>query len=303
MWFLSPDPSTNHITLCAAQHQGTANWFFRCSIFEEWKSTGSLLWIHGKRASSNLSHFHFLMQFVSIAGSGKSVIWCAVLICLCFKKFKSYISSAVIQDVMTLRHAGLATVAYFYFDFKDTDKQNCRNLLLSLLSQLSARSDISCDILHRVYVTHDNGTHKPTNDVLMQSLKEILTSSNDCPIYIIMDALDECPNNFGLPSPRELVLDLVKSLAELSLPNLHICITSRPETDIRTVLEPLTSLRVSLHDEIGQKKDIIEYVSSVVRSDTKMGNWREKDQNLVIEALSRGADGMYVCPIAKGSIY
>ena len=52
-WFSSPDPSTNHIILCGAQHQGTANWFFRGRIFEEWRSTGSLLWIHGKRASFN----------------------------------------------------------------------------------------------------------------------------------------------------------------------------------------------------------------------------------------------------------
>ena len=51
-WFSSPDPSTNHIIQCGAQHQGTANWFFRGSLFEEWESTGSLLWIHGKREPS-----------------------------------------------------------------------------------------------------------------------------------------------------------------------------------------------------------------------------------------------------------
>ena len=192
---------------------------------------------------------------------------------------------------MALRDAGLATVAYFYFDFRDMDKQNRRNLILSLLTQLSARSDICCDILHRIYATHDNGTHKPTDDVLIQSLKETLTFSNDRPIYIIMDAIDECPNTFGIPSPRESVLNLVKELAELSLPNLHICVTSRPEIDIRSVLEPLTSLRVSLHDETGQKKDIVEYVSSVVHSDTRMGKWRDQDQNLIIETLSERAVG------------
>jgi hypothetical protein len=193
---------------------------------------------------------------------------------------------------MTLRDAGLAFMAYFYFDFRDTDKQNRRNLLLSLLSQLSARSDLCCDMLYRVYLTHDNGAHKPTDDVLIQSLKETLTFSNDGPIYIIMDALDECPNTFGLPSPRELVLDLVKELVELSLPNLHICVTSRPEIDIRTALEPLTSRQVSLHDQTGQKKDIVEYVRSVVHSDARMGKWRDQDQNLVIETLSDKADGM-----------
>ena len=73
----------------------------------------------------------------------------------------------MIQDITTLRDAGLAIVTYFYFDFGDTDKQNRRNLLLSLLSQLSARSDLCCDMLHRVYVTNDNGAHKPTDDVLI----------------------------------------------------------------------------------------------------------------------------------------
>ena len=170
-----------------------------------------------------------------------------------------------------MREVGLASIAYYYFDFRDTDKQNRRNLLLSLLSQLSTRSDLCCDILHRVYVTHDDGVYKPTDDVLLQCLRETLTLSNDHPIYIIMDALDECPNTFGVPSPREAVLDFVKELVDLSLPHLHICITSRPEIDIRTVIEPLTTCRVSLHDETGQQKDIVEYVNSVVRSDMQMG--------------------------------
>ena len=191
---------------------------------------------------------------------------------------------------MTLRDAGLASMAYYYFDFRD----NCRILLLSLLSQLSAQSDLCCDILHRIYVTHNNGAHKPTDELLMQCLKETLTLSNDLPTYIIMDALDECPNTSGVPSPRELVLNFVKELVELSLPNLHICITSRPEIDIRTVIEPLTARRVSLHDETGQQKDIVEYVGSVVHSDMWMSKWREEDQRLVIETLSEKADGMYV---------
>ena len=183
-------------------------------------------------------------------------------------------------------------MAYYYFDFKDTDKQNRRNLILSLLTQLSARSDLCCDMLYRVYLSHDHGTQKPTDGLLIQILKEALTFSNHSPIYIIMDAIDECPNTFGMPSPRESVLDLVKELVGLSLPNLHLCVTSRPELDIRTALESLTSLQVSLHDQTGQKKDIVEYVRSVVRSDTRMGKWRDEDQNMVIETLSDRADGM-----------
>ena len=185
-------------------------------------------------------------------------------------------------------------MAYYYFDFRDTDKQNCRNLIFSLLYQLSARSDLCCYILHRLYLTYDNGAYKPTYDVLIQCLMETLTLSNDHPTYIIMDALDECPNTFGIPSHREMVLNLIKGLVGLSFRHLHICVTSRPEIDIRTVIEPLTTHRVSLHDETGQKKDIIEYVSAVVRSDEKMRRWRREDQKLVVETLSEKADGMCV---------
>ena len=113
------------------------------------------------------------------------------------------------------------------------------------------------------------------------------------PIYLILDALDECPNNSCLPTPREEVLDLVNDLVNLYLPKLRVCVTSRPEIDIQTILEPLTSLHVSLHNQTGQKEDIVDYVSSVVYSDKKMGRWREEDRKLVIETLSERADGMY----------
>ena len=120
----------------------------------------------------------------------------------------------------------------------------------------------------------------------------MLSLSVQLPIYLIFDALDECPNHSGLPTPREEALDLVRNLVGLRLPNLHICITSRPEIDIQSTLEPLTSLRVSLHNQSGQKKDIVDYVNSVVYSDTKIGRWREEDRRLVIETLSERADGM-----------
>jgi len=48
-WLSPPDPSTNHNITCGTHHKKTATWFFEGNIYQEWKSTGSLLWIHGKR--------------------------------------------------------------------------------------------------------------------------------------------------------------------------------------------------------------------------------------------------------------
>ena len=184
-------------------------------------------------------------------------------------------------------------MGYFYFDFRDISKQHWGDLVPSLLTQLSARSDTRCDILSRFYSNHDNGTRQPTDDTLTRCLKEMLTLPDQPPIYLIMDALDECSNISGIPSPRDQVLQFVKELVDLHLPNLHICVTSRPEVDIRDVLEPLTLHRVSLHDQSGQKKDIEDYVRSVVCSDSEpiMRRWRKEDKDLVIETLSEQADG------------
>ena len=122
----------------------------------------------------------------------------------------------------------------------------------------------------------------------------MLTIPNQPPIYIILDALDECPNSYGIPSPREQVLTLVEKLMDLRLPHLHICATSRPEFDIRVNLGRLALHSVSLHDQSGQKEDIVNYVKSVVysESETMMKRWRTEDKEMVVESLSEQADGM-----------
>jgi hypothetical protein len=183
-------------------------------------------------------------------------------------------------------------MAYFYFDFGDIDKQKRHNLLPSLLIQLSARSDSCCDILSRLYSSHDRGVRNPSDRAMVECLKEMLTLETQGPTYIIMDALDECPITTTIPSPREEILELVDELVDLHLPNLHICVTSRPEHDIQAVLKCLTLRVVSLHDEGGQQQDIANYVASFVLSDRRMRRWREEDKDLVIKTLSEKADGM-----------
>ena len=192
----------------------------------------------------------------------------------------------------TISSTGSGFLAYFYFDFKDTAKQDSRALLSSLLAQLSDQSDIFCDILFSLYSTHKQGSEQPTDDSLAECLRDMLTSTGQVPIYLIMDALDECPNDSGIPSSREKVLKLVKQLVGLHRPNLRLCITSRPEFDIRSVLKPSATQQISLHDEGGQRQDIIDYVTSVVRSDERMKRWRDNDKTMVIEKLTAKADGM-----------
>ena len=201
-------------------------------------------------------------------------------------------SSVIIRDIESTSNAGSAFLAYFYFDFKDTAKQDSRALLSSLLVQLSDQSDMFCDILSSFYSAHKQGSRQPTEDSLAECLKNMLTATGKVPIYLIMDALDECPNDSGIPSLRERVLKLVKQLVGLHRPNLRLCVTSRPEFDIRTTLKALATQQISLHDEDGQKQDITDYITSVVHSDDRMKRWRDDDKSMVIDKLTAKADGM-----------
>ena len=203
----------------------------------------------------------------------------------------SFSSSTIIENVKTMCNAGQALMAYFYFDFQDINKQHWRDLVSSLLIQLSTQSSHYYDILSDLYSGHGNGAQKPNNDALKECLIKMLKLRDRHPIYLIMDALDESPDASELPSPRNQILQL---LNDLQLPNLRICVTSRPEFDIRDFLEPLTSRRVSLHDQSGQKQDLADYVRSFVYSNSEpyMRRWREEDREFVVETLSTRADGM-----------
>ena len=204
------------------------------------------------------------------------------------------ISSVIVEDIKHMRESRSALVAYYYFDFKDATKRDIRGLLTSLLLQLVDKSDRCLDLLSQLHERCCDGLEEPSDAALAQCLKNMLDLPGQVPTYFIIDALDECPNNIGTPSAREKVLNFVEDLVESRHPNLFVCITSRPEHDINTILNPLTpmSRRVSLHDEVGQGKDIDSYVRSFVQSDRTMRRWRMEDKELVINVLSERANGM-----------
>jgi hypothetical protein len=180
----------------------------------------------------------------------------------------------------------------FYYDFREDQKKDRRGLLSSLLVQLCRQSDSYHDILSKFYLEHASGSQHPSDDALVCCLKDIVKLPGQAPIFLIVDALDECSNMPSLSSARDKVLMLVEDLVDLRLQNLRICVTSRVEADIKPVLEPLNFRSVSLHDERGQKEDIETYIKSVVNTNRRMRRWSLEHRQLVIDALTERADGM-----------
>ncbi|KAI0290864.1 hypothetical protein BC826DRAFT_516689 [Russula brevipes] len=259
-WLNPPNPSINHTTACDKQHNGTARWFIQGRTFKQWKMNGSLLWVRGN------------------PGAGKSI--------LC---------SAIIEDIKQIHEPGPPLLGYYYFDFRDALKRDVRGLLTSVLMQLCEASDNCWNILSYLHAEYKSGAEYPSDAALTQCLKSMLDLPGQVPIYLIVDALDECPNNTGTPSAREKVLDFVEDLVQSRHSSLSICIASRPEQDINSILNPLTSpsTRVSLHEEDGQTEDINSFIRSFVRNDREMRRWRTEDKELVINALTERADGMF----------
>ena len=188
--------------------------------------------------------------------------------------------------------SGLASLAFFYCDFREDQKKKRRGLLSSILVQLCDQSDAYCAALSQFYLAHRRGSQHASDSELVQCLKHMLQLPDQAKAYLIIDALDEFPTTTGLPSPREEILELMKELVGLQIRNLRICVTSRPEADIELVLGPLAFRSVSLHGEIGQARDIEKYIRFVVNTDPKMQAWRAADKDLVIETLTKKADGM-----------
>lgn len=191
-----------------------------------------------------------------------------------------------------MRRAGLVSLAYYYCDFRDDKKNNLRGLVSSLLVQLCHQSDCYCDVVSKFYLEHALGSRFPSNAALVLCLKRILKLTGQPPVYLIVDAVDECPNTSDMIPVREKVLMLVRQLTASNYLNLRICVSSRIQPDLGVVLEPLAFRSISLHDESGQKEDIASYIKSVVHTDPKMKAWRADDKRLVINSLTHKVDGM-----------
>ena len=134
-WLSPPDTLINHNIASKVHHNGTAQWFLQGSIFNQWKSTEPFLWIHGKRAL--FFAFHMQRPLIISCFYSRFREKCR-LVC------SSSTHSAVVKLTSSIqffdytRYHGFAQrwegmMAYFYFDFRDVDKQTLHNLLPSLL--------------------------------------------------------------------------------------------------------------------------------------------------------------------------
>lgn len=211
-----------------------------------------LLWLHGK------------------AGCGKTVL-----------------SSTVIAQVLQECNVNSKmAVAYFYFDFNDSEKQKSDNMIRSLVTQLSAQSTKHLTELELLFSSCNNGELQADSRRLLMVLKEITEVFDKT--YVVIDALDECSNTHELQ-------EHIEEIQRWGLPQLHMLLTSRRLMDIEEMMKPLTDTedRICIQSALVDA-DIRTYVHERLQNDRKFKRWRSKPhvQDEIKMQLMTKADGM-----------
>src|SRR5262245_999945 len=107
-------------------------------------------------------------------------------------------------------------------------------------------------------------------------------------VYVILNALDEC-------TKRVELMDILKTIVEWQLLNLHRLVTSQKERDIESSLDDFVDdqNRVCLQSELVDK-DIQRYVRQMLSNDKRLQKWKDAAIMEKIEAtLTEGAKGMF----------
>ena len=196
-------------------------------------------------------------------------------------------SSAVIEEVKALYSSNpTVAIAYFYFDFNDTEKQRHDRFTRSLVEQLAWQSVNALAFLDSVVSRKQNANEQPKQEELELTLQQMLGDFEET--FIIIDALDECEER------EELILLLVK-LKSWGGEKMHVLVTSRKERDIEEGLAPLLTREIRLQSALVDK-DICNYISERLRNDTKLRKWPTNVREEIERALIDGAQGMYVNP-------
>ncbi|KAH7363898.1 ectomycorrhiza-induced ankyrin-domain/NACHT-domain-containing protein [Rhexocercosporidium sp. MPI-PUGE-AT-0058] len=249
-WLSSPDPSSNHNAACKARQATTGEWFLKSDEFERWKmASRSFLWLYG------------------IPGCGKSVL-CSTAIEAVKSQNKSEPSVAI---------------AYFYFDFNDTEKQKHDKFMHSLIEQLAWQSAKAFACLESLFARCQDGMQQPSQDALEVTLQKMLIEFGET--FLIFDALDECKEREGL-------LHLLGNFKSWEAVNLHILVTSRKERDIEESLESVATNKICLQSALVDV-DISTYISEGLQNDSRLKRWPTNVRGEIESTLMKGAQGMF----------
>jgi hypothetical protein len=152
-------------------------------------------------------------------------------------------------------------------------------LLCSLVTQLSVQLPSPDKTLNEVWKSNASGQHFPSNSQLIsQALIPIFMEFMQ-PVYLVLDALDEC-------SEREKLLNAITSILDSELYNVHLLVTSRPEVHFGTNVAQ-QGVSISLENCVTQ--DIESYVDKLLSEED---GWISENKDTIKTGLLERGGGM-----------
>ncbi|EHK48634.1 hypothetical protein TRIATDRAFT_173359, partial [Trichoderma atroviride IMI 206040] len=109
---------------------------------------------------------------------------------------KTILTSAVINDVKTRFQINpVVGIAYIYCDHRHKETQQIDELIASILKQLTQKLFSLPDCIRQMYEKHKYGQTRPSLNEILGVLHTIIGEYSR--VFIIVDALDECPTSSG----------------------------------------------------------------------------------------------------------
>jgi hypothetical protein len=222
-----------------------------------------VLWLYGIRELLILLSAVSIPNEPTAAGCGKTVL-----------------SSTIVENILE-EHArdSKASIAYFYFDFREEDRhKNVEGFLRSLLRQLSERE------LPAVVETLSKDNPSPDIDKLTDTLKTVLQQVPT--VFLDFDALDEC-------TEVKILMKTIAKIKKWGLPGVRILATSRKESDVTQTMDSLSLQSICLETALVDE-DIKTFVKHNFESGGRLGIWSD-DANArkeIEDTLAAGSKGM-----------
>ncbi|KAJ7082779.1 ankyrin repeat-containing domain protein [Mycena epipterygia] len=241
-WLQPPNVAVSQRDAENKYHPKTGLWLLDRAEFREWiYAPSSLLWLHG------------------ISGSGKTVL-----------------SSTIIASLRSRAEP----LAFFYFDTNNAGQQTVTQLLYSLVTQLSVQAPAPDKTLDALWSSHTRGQNLPRDSTLIsEALLPILREFTE-PVYIVLDALDEC-------AERDKLIRTLTEIADAKLAHVHVLLTSRPEVPRNS---DFVQRAVSLSLEGCVDPDIESYTTEILATEVA---WIQDRKDEIKRRLLERGSGMF----------
>lgn len=211
-------------------------------------------------------------------GAGKSVLTYGWLF-LGLIRYRSVVISKLTKIAFRNSRIG---VAFFYCDANNSEKQEARYILGSLVKQLLPTPSLGegstlMEHLESLYERNGCGGSPPL-DTLLFTLEWI--SSTYERVYVIIDGLDECDKRKSI----------VKHLSKLVTNVVNLFVTSRPETDIEKAFEGRPNMTM---DDEQLQQDITAHVKWTLDNDEDFADIAIQLKDEIAQKLQQKNAGMY----------